>query len=96
MNQAHLLELILSQHISEKATVIGGMNQYVFKVKNANKQAIKDAVEFLFNTKVKSVRIVNVKPKIKMFRGIKGTRKKWKKAYVTLHSDQKLDITRVQ
>jgi ribosomal protein L23 len=35
---------------------------------------------------------VNVKPKAKIFRGQQGTRKAWKKAYVTLLSDQALDF----
>jgi len=94
MNQERLLKLILSPHISEKTTI--GMqkhNEYVFHViENATKPEIKDAIEFLFNAKVKSVRIVNVKSKTKLFRGIEGRRKGWKKAYVTLQADQKLDV----
>jgi len=41
----------------------------------ATKPDVKDAVEFLFSKKVKSVRIVNVKPKVRNFRGIAGTKK---------------------
>ncbi|TAK76670.1 MAG: 50S ribosomal protein L23, partial [Gammaproteobacteria bacterium] len=68
-------------------------NQYVFQVvENATKPEVKDAIEFLFNTKVKSVRIMNVRSKKKLFRGIRGTRKSWKKAYVTLQADQKLEM----
>ena len=57
---------------------------------NATKPEVKDAIEFLFNTKVKSVRIVNVKPKSKTISRFEGKRKGWKKAYVTLQADQKL------
>lgn len=98
MNQERLLKVILSPHISEKATVSADKyNQYIFQVvQSASKPEVKDAIEFLFNTKVKSVRIVNVHPKKKMFRGREGTRKGWKKAYVTLHSDQKLEIVGAQ
>jgi large subunit ribosomal protein L23 len=98
MNQERLLKIILSPHISEKATIIAEKNnQYVFKVlENATKPEIKDAIEFLFNTKVKSVRVVNVRPKQKMFKGHEGTRKGWKKAYVTLQPDQKIDIMGAQ
>ncbi len=94
MNQERLLQIILTPHISEKATVAADkQNVYVFQVvESASKPEIKDAVEFLFNTKVKAVRVVNVRPKKKLFRGVKGERKGWKKAYVTLQSDQKLDI----
>lgn len=94
MNQERLLKTILSPHISEKATVgAEKRNEYVFEVSGcATKPEVKDAVEQLFNTKVKAVRIVNVHPKQKTFRGREGARKAWKKAYVTLQADQKLDI----
>lgn len=94
MNQERLLSIILSPHISEKATILTEKNnEYVFRVlKNAKKAEIKQAVETLFNTSVKSVRIVNVKSKMKTFKGIEGRKKSWKKAYVTLPADQKIDI----
>lgn len=98
MNQERFLKIILSPHISEKATIAADKrNEYVFEVgENATKPEIKDAIEFLFNTKVKAVRIVNVRPKKKMFKNIEGKRKGWKKAYVTLYADQKLDIMGAQ
>lgn len=98
MNQERLLKIILSPHISEKATLGAEKNnEYVFQVINcASKPEVKDAVEFIFNTKVKSVRISNVKPKAKNFRGEKGTRQGWKKAYVTLQADQKLEVAGAQ
>lgn len=97
MNQERLLQIVLSPHISEKATIAAEKNQYVFEVADfATKPEVKDAIEFLFNTKVKLVRIVNVRTKQKLFRGIEGKRKGWKKAYVTLQSDQKLDIVEAQ
>lgn len=98
MKQERLLKIIMSPHISEKATVgIEKNNQYVFEViDNATKPEIKDAVEHLFNAKVKAVRVVNVRPKTKMFRGVEGKRKGWKKAYVTLQADQTLDIVGAQ
>lgn len=98
MNQERLLKIILSPHISEKTTIGGEKrNEYAFEVvENATKSEVKDAIEFLFNTKVKSVRILNTKSKKKMFRGVEGTRKSWKKAYVTLQADQKLDIMGAQ
>jgi large subunit ribosomal protein L23 len=98
MNQERLLKVILSPHVSEKASVaMEKRNEYTFQVlDSATKSEVKDAIEFLFNTKVKSVRVVNVRAKKKMFRGIEGTRKSWKKAYVTLQADQKLDIIGAQ
>lgn len=98
MNQERLLQIILSPHISEKATIgVEKRNEYVFQVvESATKPEVKDAVEHLFNAKVKTVRIVNVRPKKKLFRGYEGKRKGWKKAYVTLQADQKLDIIGAQ
>lgn len=97
-NQERLLEILLSPYVSEKATI--GMeknNVYVFQVAaTATKPEVKDAVESLFNTKVSSVRITNVKSKTKMFRGHEGKRKGWKKAYVTLQADQKLEMAGAQ
>lgn len=98
MNQERLLSVIISPHISEKATIISEKyNQYVFKiVSNATKAEVKDAIEYYFNTKVKNVRIVNLPAKVKTFRGTQGKRKAWKKAYVTLQANQKLDLVGAQ
>jgi large subunit ribosomal protein L23 len=98
MNQENVFKVLLSPHLSEKAARAAEKhNEYVFKVSACStKPEIKDAIEFLFNTKVKCVRVVNVKPKAKTFRGIQGTKKGWKKAYVTLQSDQKLDMMGAQ
>ncbi len=97
-NQERLMKIILAPHISEKASVAAeANNQYVFQVINdATKSEIKDAVEFLFNSKVKQVRVTSVKPKKKMFRGKEGVRQGWKKAYVSLQADQKLEIVGAQ
>lgn len=94
MNQERLLKVIMSPHISEKATIGSEKrNEYVFEVAStATKPEVKDAIEQMFNTKVKAVRILNVHAKRKTFRGTIGARKGWKKAYVTLQADQKLDI----
>ncbi len=98
MNQERLLKIILSQHISEKTAIATEKrNQYVFEViESATKSEVKDAIEFLFNAKVKAVRMVNVRPKKRLFRGVEGTKKSWKKAYVALYSDQKLNIIGAQ
>lgn len=94
MNQERLLKIILSPHVSEKATTnVEKHNTYVFQViENATTPEIKDAIEFLFNAKVDDVRVVSVKPKEKMFKGMKGKRKGWKKAYVTLQAGQTLEV----
>jgi len=97
MNKERLLKIIIKPHISEKATIIAEKsNQYIFNViKEANKLEIKEAVELIFNARVKEVCIANMPAKNKTFKGRAGKRKAWKKAYVTLYSDQKLDIISV-
>ncbi len=94
MSAERLLQVIVAPHISEKtARIAEKQNVYVFKVANsATKPQIKQAVEQLFKTKVEGVRVVNVKPKTRRFRGVEGTKKKWKKAYVTLPQGQQIDF----
>lgn len=50
----------------------------------ANKQDVKNAVEKLFEVKVESVNILNVKGKARRFGRVEGRTKAWKKAYVKL------------
>jgi large subunit ribosomal protein L23 len=94
MSVEKLLQIIVAPHISEKtSTAMEKRNQYVFKVLPvATKIEIKHAIESLFNTKVAKVRVLNVRPKTKRFRNVEGTRKKWKKAYVTLQPGQQIDL----
>ena len=94
MSAERLLQIIVAPHVSEKTTRATEKNNvYVFKVATtATKPEVKKAVEHLFNTKVEDVRVVNVKPKTRRFRGIEGMKKKWKKAYVTLVEGQKIDL----
>ena len=69
-------------------------NKVVFKVRHdATKPQIKEAVEKLFDVKVKSVNTLVTKGKIKMFRGTRGQRSDVKKAVVTLAEGQTIDVT---
>jgi large subunit ribosomal protein L23 len=94
MTEEKILKIILSPHLSEKATLAAQANrQYVFEVcSSANKPVVKEAVEMLFKVKVDSVRIVNVKTKPKRFGSVQGRSKAWKKAYVTLQAGQQIDL----
>ncbi len=51
---------------------------------DADKRAVKAAVEGLFNVKVNAVNTIRVKGKLKRFRGRPGRRSDYKKAIVTL------------
>ena len=85
LHQERLLTVIKGPHLSEKAHVAAESNQIVLKVRtDATKKEVAQAVQFLFEVKVESVQVVNVKGKTKRFQQTKGRRADWKKAYVKL------------
>ncbi|MEZ0171435.1 50S ribosomal protein L23 [Microvirga sp. TS319] len=87
-------DVIVSPVITEKATALSEQNKVVFKVRpEATKPQIKEAVEKLFDVKVKSVNTLVTKGKVKMFRGTRGQRSDVKKAVVTLEEGQTIDVT---
>ena len=98
MNQERLMQVILAPVVSEKSTLVADKNeQVVFKVvTDATKPEVKAAVELLFNVKVDSVNILNVKGKVKRFGRFTGRRKDWKKAYVCLVPGQEIDCSTAQ
>ena len=79
-------DVILAPVITEKAAnFAANKDKVVFKVKkDANKTQIKQAVEKIYNVKVKSVNTLNVKPKKKRVGRYTGTTTSYKTAYVTL------------
>jgi large subunit ribosomal protein L23 len=89
--------VLKSPHISEKTAILGELsNQHVFKVAtDAKKAEIKAAVEQLFNVKVADVRTVNVNGKTKRQGVRKGSRKDWKKAYVSLEQGHEIDLASI-
>jgi large subunit ribosomal protein L23 len=94
MKEAELYDVILSPVITEKATVLSEHSQVVFKVRrSATKPQIQEAVERLFNVKVKAVNTLNRKGKNKKFRGISGRQSDVKKAIVTLADGHSIDVT---
>ena len=89
-----LYDVIVAPVITEKATTASEHNKVVFKVaRTATKPQIKEAVEKLFDVKVKSVNTLVTKGKVKMFRGTRGQRSDVKKAVVTLEEGQTIDVT---
>ena len=53
---------------------------------------IKNAIEDLFNVKVKAVNTLIMKGKVKRFRGQLGRRRDVKKAYITLEEGNTIDV----
>jgi large subunit ribosomal protein L23 len=87
-------DVILSPVITEKATAASEHNKVVFKVSStATKPQIKDAVEKLFDVKVKAVNTFVRKGKAKAFRGSYGVQSPSKRAVVTLEEGHRIDVT---
>ena len=80
--------------ITEKTTLIAEHNQVAFKVAiDATKPQIKEAVEALFNVRVKAVNTMVSKGKTKRWRGRPYVRSDEKKAIVTLEAGETIDVT---
>jgi large subunit ribosomal protein L23 len=84
-------KIVISPMITEKNNDMVSQDKYVFKVaRTAGKIEIAQAVEELFDVKVKSVNVMNYngKPKRAGRSMIIGRRADWKKAVVTLSEGQ--------
>lgn len=92
--QQRLMRIILAPVITEKSTMVAdGVNQVLLKVvKDATKQEVKEAVEMLFEVKVKDVNILVQKGKKKRTGRYMGRRNDVKKAYVSLAAGEELNF----
>lgn len=82
-------------YVSEKASLLNGFNQYVFKVfKSANKSQIRKQVEKLFKVKVKSVKVLNMPRKRRDLGKHPGFRSEFKKSIVVLEKGQTIEQAR--
>ena len=87
-------DVIVAPVITEKSTASSEYNKVVFKVRmNATKPQIKDAVEKLFDVKVKNVNTLIRKGKIRIFKGRPGELQNTKRAVVTLEEGHRIDVT---
>jgi large subunit ribosomal protein L23 len=97
INDAKLYSVIRAPRVSEKTVRGQEHNQYAFEVAtDATKADIKTAVEKIFDVKVESVNVVNVKGKNKAFRYRNGRRGDSRKAYVKLAEGQSIDVTAIK
>ena len=94
IQQIKLASVLTAPIVSEKSSIVADKsNQFVFKVaKTATKLQVKNAVELMFGVKVESVRVLNVKGKVKRFGRSLGKRSDWKKAYVKLQSGHNIEL----
>lgn len=91
----NLYSILISQYVTEKNNFIcDKYNHLVFKVcKNSNKYEIKKSVEKIFNVLVKSVNIINMQGKVKLFKGKFGIRSDFKKAVVSLKKGYSINFS---
>jgi len=90
----HHYDVIRRPLITEKSTLVAEQNKIIFEVApDADKKAIKEAVEALFKVSVTKVNTLTQKGKVKRFRGFLGRRSDVKKAIVTLAEGQSVDIS---
>ena len=93
-NDPRHYDVIVSPVITEKATLASERNQVIFRVaRHATKPQIKEAVEKLFDGKVKHVNTLIRKGKVRNFRGRRGLLSDVKKAIVTLEEGHRIDVT---
>ncbi len=87
-------QIVLRPLVTEKGTHRATRhNQYAFEVNPlADKDAIREAVEALFNVRVLKVRVQNRKGKPRRYRFRQGRTKNWKKAVVTLDPEHRIDF----
>ena len=83
-------DVLVKQIITEKTTGLAENLKYTFEVKpGCNKIEVKNAVETIFNRKVKSVNMINVRKKPKKMGRYEGFTNACHKAIVTLENGEK-------
>jgi large subunit ribosomal protein L23 len=89
----HPNEVLLAPVVSEKSYSLIEDRKYSFKVhKDAHKTQVRQAVEEIFGVRVTGVRTAWVKSKPKRRGWTTGKRRQWKKAVVTLHPDDSIEL----
>lgn len=84
-------QIILEPVITEKASMLGVNNRYIFKVsKEANKIEVRKEIEKIFNVKVKHVNTTIMQPKKRRVGRYTGKTSAWRKAFITLHDGFKI------
>lgn len=84
---------IVKPLVTEKASVLNALNQYVFAVaKDANKIEVAKAIEAIYGVRPTSVNMLRVSGKNVRVGRIQGKRKDWKKAVVTLPAGKSIKV----
>ena len=90
---AHITDVLKKPVLTEKSLTLLQENKYTFDVDvNANKIEIRNAVEKMFNVKVESVNVMNVRPKTNRVGRYTGKTNRRRKAIVKLAEGHKIDL----
>ena len=91
---AHITDVLKKPVLTEKSLLLQqNENKYTFDVDvTANKIEVKQAVEKMFDVKVESVNIMNVKPKTKRMGKYVGKINKRRKAIVKLKEGYEINL----
>lgn len=86
-------EIVLEPVVTEKSTQLMEDNTYAFIVaKDANKIQIRNAVERLFDVRVRKVWTMNFRGKYRRVGQSVGQRPSYKKALVRLNEGETIDV----
>jgi large subunit ribosomal protein L23 len=86
-------QVIVRPVISEKSYALLAANKYTFRIaEGATKTQVRKAVEEIFGVRVTGVRTAWVKAKPKRRGFTSGKRRRWKKAVVTLHAEDSIEL----
>lgn len=79
--------------VTEKSSNFGMDNQYAFEVNTgANKIEIRKAIETYYKVRPVKVNVINVRGKNVRWGRARGMTKSWRKAVVTLHPGDKIEV----
>jgi len=85
--------VIIEPVVTEKTNIMRESHKYVFKVDSrANKYQIMDAVRRQYSVHPLKCNVLRTSPKPKRVRYRLGTTSSWKKAIITLPSEEKIAI----
>nr|YP_010471080.1 ribosomal protein L23 [Synarthrophyton patena]UVF62909.1 ribosomal protein L23 [Synarthrophyton patena] len=88
-----LLTIIKKPIITDKTTKLLENNQYCFQVDHkVKKSIIKEAIEYIFNVKVKQVNTCHKPLKKRTVNRFTGYQRHYKKAIVTLSKNDKINL----
>ena len=89
-----LYRAVVRPVVTEKSSAAyAARREYAFVVDPAaTKLQIREAVEQMFDVRVRKVRTAQQRKRLRSMGKTRGTRAKWKKAYVSLHEGDTIEI----